>query len=81
VRRLTNKRLALFIVGVAAVWAVEWALFLAADPCGAEDELECTTAGWVSLYGWLALAVALAVLLGIALVRVFRRVFLSSRGS
>jgi hypothetical protein len=50
--------------GVALVlFLLVWAAFLGSGQCGNADTVECTTLGWVLLYGWMALGLVSAGLL------------------
>jgi len=53
-----------------AALAVVWPVSLAADECGAEDTVECTTVGWFLLGAWMVLVVALGLLVATLVARV-----------
>ena len=56
-----------------AGFAVVWAAFLSTDLCGNEDNVECTTWGWVLLYAWIAGALIASGLAASLIVRLVVR--------
>ncbi len=59
-------------LGLLVIWGVVWVLALSVDQCAAEDELECTTAGWLLLGAWAGLPVVIILLLVVAAIRAAR---------
>ena len=54
-----HRRIRLTVAAGVALLAfvLIWVAFLGSAQCGNADTVECTTLGWVLLYGWMAMAV------------------------
>jgi hypothetical protein len=75
VRKLRQVPLRWVLAGVFVAFAGDWIVFLTAGDgqCGNADTVECTSVGWVLLYGWLILGTATVVLATFLLGRSVRR--------